>query len=48
MAKQLVGVVENVQMLNFSVFTGLFVNFCKRLFNRLGRADVARARGGGK
>jgi hypothetical protein len=48
MAEEFVGVVENVQVLNFSLFTSLCADFRKGLFNRLSRTDVACARGGGK
>jgi hypothetical protein len=43
MPKDFVGVVENVEMLNFPTLTGGFADFCKGFLNCLGGADVPRA-----
>lgn len=48
MAKDFVRVIEDVEMMNFTMFTAFFTNRCKGPFNCLRRADVPSARGRGK
>lgn len=48
MAKDFVRVIKNVEVMNFTLFTGLCAIFCKGPFECLRRADVPRARGRGK
>jgi hypothetical protein len=48
MAKDFVRVIKDVEVMNFTLFTRLFTDFCKGPFECLRRADVPCARGRGK